>query len=193
MSSCWLDQIDLATESLIYHVSETVYFGRRQHLTEKTFKPIAMGMPFILNAPAGSLAYLKSYGFKTFDSVWDESYDLVEDPAERLIQIAELMKYISSWNPEKRNKKIAEAQAIADYNKKHFFSQEFFDLVIGELKTNLKSAINHLETTNTSKSWCAIRTKLIRNQDRKKTRTFEFITRDEVASVIRKARQYLRR
>jgi hypothetical protein len=43
MSSCWLDQFDLCAESLVYHVTETVYTGRRLHLTEKTFKPIALG------------------------------------------------------------------------------------------------------------------------------------------------------
>jgi predicted XRE-type DNA-binding protein len=114
-------------------------------LTEKSLRPIAVGQPFILAGTQGSLEYLRSYGFKTFGDVWDESYDLVEDPAERLIQIAELMKYISTWLPHQRERNMAQAQAIADYNRQHFFSQEFFNQVTDELKTNLTSAFDQLD------------------------------------------------
>ena len=118
-------------------VLETLFDDSRLHLTEKSLRPIACGQPFILAGTYGSLEYLRSYGFKTFGDVWDESYDLVEDPAERLIQIAELMKYISRWLPHQREHNMAQAQAIADYNRQHFFSQTFSDQVIDELKTNL--------------------------------------------------------
>jgi hypothetical protein len=67
-----------AADSLIYVPTETVYFGQRQHLTEKTFKAIALEMPFVLVAPAHSLEYLRSYGFKTFDGIFDESYDTTD-------------------------------------------------------------------------------------------------------------------
>jgi hypothetical protein len=76
MTSCWLSNFDESQDSLVYVPTETVYFGRRTHITEKTFKAIALEMPFVLIAPAGSLAYLREYGFQTFDSVFDESYDL---------------------------------------------------------------------------------------------------------------------
>jgi hypothetical protein len=126
-------------------VLETLFDDDRLHLTEKSLRPITVGQPFILAGTAGSLEYLRSYGFKTFSSVWDESYDLVEDPAERLIQIAELMKYISTWLPHQRERNMSQAQAIADYNRQHFFSQEFFNRVTDELKTNLTSAFEQLD------------------------------------------------
>ena len=126
-------------------VLETLFDDGRLHLTEKSLRPIAVGQPFILAGTQGSLEYLRSYGFKTFGDVWDESYDLVEDPAERLIQIAELMKYISTWLPHQRERNMAQAQAIADYNRQHFFSQEFFNQVTDELKTNLTSAFDQLD------------------------------------------------
>ena len=134
-------------------VLETLFDDDRLQLTEKSLRPIACAQPFILAGTHGSLEYLRSYGFKTFGNVWDESYDLVEDPAERLIQIAELMKYISNWTPEQRANRMTKAQAIADYNRQHFFSKEFFNLVIDELKTNLKTAIEKLEQCNNYKPW----------------------------------------
>jgi len=130
---------------------ETLFDDDRLQLTEKSLRPIAVGQPFILVGTQGSLEYLRSYGFKTFSSVWDESYDLVEDPAERLIQIAELMKYISTWLPHQRERNMAEAQAIADYNRQHFFSQEFFNQVTNELKINLTSAFAELKDPNNYK------------------------------------------
>ena len=134
-------------------VLETLFDDTRLHLTEKSLRPIAMGQPFVLAATAGSLEYLRSYGFKTFGSIWDESYDLVTDPTERLIQITELMKYISTWVPYRRERNIAEAQAIAEYNRQHFFSDEFFNQVVGELTTNLTTAFKEVEHTKNYQYW----------------------------------------
>lgn len=53
-------------------------------LTEKTFRPMAFGKPFILFGSYNGLAYLRELGFKTFDRWFDESYDYVENHNERL-------------------------------------------------------------------------------------------------------------
>ena len=129
-------------------VLETLFDDDRLHLTEKSLRPIACGQPFILAGTHGSLEYLRSYGFKTFGHIWDEHYDQVEDPEERLIKITDLMHKISRWSAEERVNNLAEAQAIADYNKNHFFSKEFFNQVISELKNNLQSAVTQLHKTN---------------------------------------------
>jgi hypothetical protein len=136
MSSCWLDQIDLATESLIYHVSETVYFGRRQHLTEKTFKPIAMGMPFVLSAPAHSLSYLRSYGFKTFNDVWDESYDSADDDV-RIERIASLLRSLDELSPAVKQDLFDAAQEVIEHNWNHFYNGGFEAVLWQELQEML--------------------------------------------------------
>jgi hypothetical protein len=143
MSSCWLDQIDLAIESMIYHVSETVYFGRRQHLTEKTFKPIAMGMPFVLSAPAHSLSYLRSYGFKTFSDVWDESYDLEENDYERTVRLSSLLKKLDRMTNEEKQHMFEKCIPIVEHNWNHFYNGGFEKILWAELTTmldNLKVA-----------------------------------------------------
>ena len=134
-------------------VLETLFDDNRLHLTEKSLRPIACAQPFILAGTHGSLEYLRSYGFKTFGHIWDERYDLIEDPEERLIRIADLMRQIANWTPQVRKQKMAKAQAIADYNKKHFFSDKFFNLVNNELETNLTNALVELENTNTSSGY----------------------------------------
>lgn len=134
-------------------VLETLFDDSRLHLTEKALRPIAMAQPFILAATHGSLEYLRSYGFKTFSSVWDESYDQIVDPKQRLDAIVSLMKSISTWDPLTRDIKLAQANAVAEYNRQHFFSQEFEDTIVAELKTNLNSAVNEFNSTKTTDKW----------------------------------------
>jgi len=56
-------------------------------LTEKTFKCISYGHPFLLLASHGTLGLLHELGFETFGDVIDESYDVIESPQERLEQV----------------------------------------------------------------------------------------------------------
>ena len=68
--------------SRIEVVLETLFDDNRNHLTEKTLRPIACQQPFIIAATPGSLEYLRSYGFRTFEGIWDESYDDAEDSVQ---------------------------------------------------------------------------------------------------------------
>lgn len=52
-------------------------------LTEKTFKPIKHGQMFFVAGPRRSLALLRELGYRTFDSVLDNSYDEIEDNTQR--------------------------------------------------------------------------------------------------------------
>jgi hypothetical protein len=52
-------------------------------LTEKTFKPIKHGQLFFVAGPVGSLQALRDLGYRTFDSVLDNSYDQIENNTER--------------------------------------------------------------------------------------------------------------
>ena len=60
-----LSAIEQSQQSFCQVVTETCYWERKCHLTEKIFKPIVSRMPFILLGPAHNLRYLRSYGFKT--------------------------------------------------------------------------------------------------------------------------------
>lgn len=52
-------------------------------LTEKTFKPIKHGQMFFVAGPPGSLQVLRDLGYRVFDSVLDNSYDLETDHTQR--------------------------------------------------------------------------------------------------------------
>ena len=116
MHSCWLSLFDESAESLAYVVTETVFQGRRQHLTEKTFKPICLQMPFVIAGTAGSLEYLRSYGFRTFGDVWDESYDTETDDFVRLEKIGQLLKYLDNMNQRELNQLYQAARPVVEHN-----------------------------------------------------------------------------
>lgn len=58
-------------------------------ITEKTFKPIELMHPFMIAGCANSLDLLRRNGFETFDNCFDESYDSINDPDQRLKAVME--------------------------------------------------------------------------------------------------------
>ena len=144
MSSCWLDQFELCAESLVYHVTETAYTGRRLQLTEKTFKPIALGMPFVLTATAGSLAYLRSYGFKTFGNFWDEDYDLEIDDFARAKKVAAVLKKLDDLSTSAKQELFEACWPIIEHNWNWFYQGNFESVLWQELSAMLESIKLHL-------------------------------------------------
>ena len=136
MHSCWLSLFDESAESLLYLVTETVATGRRYHLTEKTFKPIALGMPFVIVGTRGSLEYLRSYGFRTFDSIWDESYDLAEDDV-RIERIASLLRSLDELPAAAKQELFESAHEVIEHNWNHFYNGGFEAVLWAELKDML--------------------------------------------------------
>ena len=136
MHSCWLSLFDESAESLLYLVTETVATGRRWHLTEKTFKPIALGMPFVIVGTKGSLEYLRSYGFRTFGDIWDESYDDADDDV-RIEKIAKLLKELDNLSVDQKQKTFESARDIIEHNWNHFYNGGFESVLWAELQEML--------------------------------------------------------
>ena len=124
-------------ESFVYVVTETCYWEHKCHLTEKIFKPIVSRMPFILVGPAHNLAYLRSYGFKTFDKWINESYDTIEDPIARISMIGAVLSDICTLSLYELECMLAEMQEVLDYNYNLFYSREFIDRCWDELTLGL--------------------------------------------------------
>jgi hypothetical protein len=139
MTSCWLSNFTEASNSLVYVPTETVYFGRRTHVTEKTFKAIALGMPWIPVAPRGSLAYMRSYGFETFGSVWDESYDNEPDDFRRLEMITDLLQSLDTKSTAEKARIQQACRPMVEHNWRHFYGGEFETILWQELVAMLES------------------------------------------------------
>ncbi len=135
-------------ESFLHVVTETCFWDRKCHLTEKIFKPIVLKQPFILLGCAHNLSYLKEYGFKTFDRWFDESYDNITDPIERLHKVCNVIEQLSAKSDHELEQMLIDMQEVLDYNYNWFYNQDFLDLVWNELITNLDQAIAQLPLQN---------------------------------------------
>ena len=92
-------QIELAhyTDAYCNIVLETHYDADQSggaFLTEKTFKPIKYGQPFVIVGAPGSLAALRKLGYRTFDHAIDNSYDTIQNNTQRWQQTLRTIQQI---------------------------------------------------------------------------------------------------
>lgn len=138
MHSCWLSLFQENASSLAHVVTETVYHGRRHHLTEKVFKPICLRMPFVLVSTAHSLKYLRDYGFQTFGDIWDESYDDETDDFRRLEKIADLLISLDKMSPDQLQDIYQRSLPALEHNFHHFYHGGFESRLWQELTDMLQ-------------------------------------------------------
>ena len=123
--SMLLSPMNELMKSFIFLVTETCFFQSKTHLTEKIFKPIVLRMPFILAGCAHNLEYLRSYGFQTFGNYWDESYDSIEDPIQRLEAIVGILKQISKLSSDDQKSMLLDMEPILEHNYQLFNDPTF--------------------------------------------------------------------
>ena len=88
-------------------------------LTEKTFKPIMYGHPFILITHPGALERLRRLGFETFPEWFNENYDLEGDHGKRIKLIGAEVKKACENEMD-----INLIRDKLEHNRNHFFSIE---------------------------------------------------------------------
>jgi len=95
---------DLYTKSMCNIVLENLYETEHHHgrfITEKTWKCIKFGQPFVLVGAAGSLRLLREAGYRVFDSVIDNSYDEIADPTQRWLAIKKTITAIKHCSDDR--------------------------------------------------------------------------------------------
>ncbi len=106
-SFCWV-----VTETSFADTLPTQSF----RLTEKTYKPIAYFMPFIMVGNPFVLENLKKNGYRTFSNWWDESYDSIVEPIERMKKITEVILKISKLSKPELIKIYEEMRPVLMHN-----------------------------------------------------------------------------
>ena len=140
----WWPNNDQPNVNAFWHVvTETVFYYDKLHLTEKIFKPIVSKQPFMLLAAPGNLAYLKSYGFKTFDSIIDESYDLIQDNDLRIEAVVKQLHWYCNLTLGEKTDIIKQLEPIIQHNFDHFYG-EFRHIIARELLDNTKTLFKEI-------------------------------------------------
>lgn len=117
-------------------VTETVFSGTTSFRTEKIWKPIIMGHPWIAVANRGFYRDLHNMGFKTFSNVIDEKFDLIDNPQDRIERISSVVNDLCSMNLSQfmlqcKDACIYNQQVVLDYQKHHVsaFPEHFYNFL----------------------------------------------------------------
>lgn len=102
---------------LIDVVVETHVAGRTFFPTEKTVRPMLLKKPFVVFASQYYMAYLRQMGFRTFNNIWNEEYD-VYSGRERLLKIKILLDDLAQKPIKELKKMHRDMKHILDYNYK---------------------------------------------------------------------------
>lgn len=126
---------NLHQSAFLQVVTETVFDYPHNCYSEKTWKPIVNLRPFVIAGVPGSLSDLHNHGFETFSTWWDESYDTIDDSAERLLAIVDIVEYVASKSIVQLQKILVDMQPILEYNRHHYYSK-FKSYYISQLHAN---------------------------------------------------------
>ena len=94
-------------------VTETVFDYPYTFRTEKIWKPVAIGHPFIVVSNVGYYRDLHDLGFRTFGHIINESFDKIENNQDRLSRIITVVKDLCCQD---LSSFIVETQEVCKYN-----------------------------------------------------------------------------
>lgn len=91
--------------------------------TEKIAKPLAMGHPFVIAANRGFYRDLRDLGFRTFDPIIDESFDLIDNAQARMDRLIDIVDDLCQQD---LGSFLDACRSICKYNQQHLaqFTQE---------------------------------------------------------------------
>ena len=104
--------ISLLTESLAD--DDTLF------LSEKIWKPIMVGHPFIVYGNQHTLRHLKTMGYQTFDRWIDESYDDEPERGRRSKKVVEQIKRFENYSVEQLTELRNEMKSVCEHNQNHY-------------------------------------------------------------------------
>lgn len=79
--------LDLYRRTIVSLVTETATHPYNVRITEKTAKALGLGHPYLVYSHPDSLKVVKDFGFSTFESLIDGSYDRNPDDVDRLGEV----------------------------------------------------------------------------------------------------------
>ena len=112
------DFLESYNKCFVAVVAETRYAQPTANISEKLLHCIGTRTPFIMLAPPYTLEYIRSLGFATFSQFWDEKYDTIENPTDRLKEIFSIIDRIGSMTIPDMENMYQQMSSILDFNLK---------------------------------------------------------------------------
>jgi len=97
-------------------VTETWAEGKKLFISEAIMLSILHKTPFLLIGNKGTLEKLKEYGIETFDNIFDESYDTIEDDISRWDSVIYQVNSLSKLKKQEWLEKVNKVKDKLDHN-----------------------------------------------------------------------------
>jgi hypothetical protein len=124
----------IISDTYISVITETFFTGPL-YFSEKIFNSMLYNHIFVYLGPSHSLAYLRSLGFKTWAHIIDESYDTIENPAERLYAVARSLIDFVCKPLEEIQQIYQENLDIINHNRNLVLSTEINDTIVSAMRS----------------------------------------------------------
>jgi hypothetical protein len=121
-------------KTFISMVTETLVDEGTLFISEKIWKPIMVGHPFIVFGNLGTLSFLKSMGYQTFDKWINEDYDNEPDSGKRCNMIVDELKKLSLKSIDELHQIRGEMISTCEHNQKLF--KELYNKKYGGVDIN---------------------------------------------------------
>ncbi len=138
MSLSQIIPINVYNQTAYSVVAETCFHDNFAFYTEKTSKPIIAKRLFVMFAGQHYLANLRKLGFRTFDSVIDESYDQESDALIRWHRAWEQMVWLAEQPQEQILERI---RPIVEHNYTHIMTTNWAENFRAELEQDFARVI----------------------------------------------------
>lgn len=104
---------DVYNQTYYSVVAETLYSGDWTLFSEKIAKPLLARRLFVVSSSRYYLHNLRALGFRTFDGIIDESYDIEPDDDARVDQVLEQIRLLGDRDPREIQQLV---EPIVEYN-----------------------------------------------------------------------------
>lgn len=130
----------LYENSLVSVVTETTFYhgyhpNESRFLSEKIFKPIAVGHPFIFVTVPKALEVLRDLGYKTFHPFINETYDSEFDNEIRIKKILKEVERIANMSDIEIKRFIENVKPICEHNQR-LLKTKTFPFIVGQDPTH---------------------------------------------------------
>ena len=108
-------------------------------ITEKTFRPLLVGHPFVILGQSGTLRKLRSWGFITDFAGLDQSYDDIADDSDRFLQFHQSLRNWCVQDPESRRTAIYKWNNTIKHNFYHYKTLDFKKIMLDRVIDSTES------------------------------------------------------
>ena len=120
---------DFLHQAFVYVATETVGNYPYPYFTEKTWKGLATGRPWLIIGAQNSIAQLRNWGFQSFNQWWDETYDQLPNILDRIQTVTKILCDLEHQDLQKIEQEML---PVLQHNQQHlvtFQKQNLNDLV----------------------------------------------------------------